>query len=57
MFINNSVERDNKHTVFLTLLGQTGVPDDAKMRQEKETEEQEDSKNKARKERRNDINK
>ena len=36
----------NKHMCFLTFWDNTGVPDDAKMSQEEEPEDQEDNKNK-----------
>ena len=44
-FLKVLLETLNTNNVFLTFWDRTGVPDDAKMSQEEEPEDQEDSKN------------
>ena len=44
-FLKVLLEMLKKNNVFLTFWDKTGVPDDAKMSQEEEPEDQEDSKN------------
>ena len=45
VFVNGFVGNVKKPTVFLTFWDKTGMPDDAKMSQSEEPEDQEDSKN------------
>ena len=46
MFFKGFVGNVKKKQCFLTFWDKTGVPDDAKMSQEEEPEDQEDNKNK-----------
>ena len=45
-FLKVLLDMLKKNNVFLTFWDKTGVPDDAKMSQEEEPEDQEDNKNK-----------
>ena len=45
-FLKVLLEMLKKNNVFLTIWDKAGVPDDAKMSQEEEPEDQEDNKNK-----------